>query len=65
MRKTPATLEYEITSHPHLIGVRLSLAGAWGNQPFIDAASAERTAHIDAAGKPMTITYRSFGSPAS
>lgn len=54
-------IEYVLTSHGHLEGVRLSRLGSWGNIPYDDDVSARAAADVDARGQKFTIRRRHFG----
>lgn len=53
-------IDYVITSHGHLEGVRLSKRGHWANVPFETEENAEDHAKNDAAGEPFTLTRKHF-----
>lgn len=63
MRKPTGPLDYQVTTHQHLSGCRLSLAGQWGNVPHRDVEAAETAARAHAAGQPLTISHRAHGAP--
>lgn len=54
------TLAFTITTHGHLAGVRLSLAGHWTNKPHPDDEAAADAARAVAAGRPFTIERKSY-----
>jgi len=54
------TMQFFITQHDHLPGVRLSLCSDFTNIPFPDDDAAARDAQRRANGRPFTIERRAF-----
>lgn len=54
------SLEFILTSHAHLSGVRLSLRGQWGNVPFDNEERAENRAAVVANGRAYTVERKRF-----
>lgn len=54
------SLEFLISRHGHLAGVRLSLRADFGNIPFASDEAAELEARRIADGRPFTIERKSF-----
>ena len=60
MTRRPAPLEFFISTHAHLHGVRLSLRGDFCNIPFDDDFAASSEAFRIAGGKAYSIERKSF-----